>query len=129
MQQLNNKGQTLVIFIFIIPILIGLMALVIDIGNLIYYKQDLDNINKIVLDYGLNNQQTPELEEKMITLAKLNNPHLNIKIKQEENIIYIKTTYYVQGIFTNIFQTKGYQATSIYKAYQENQQNKIEKIK
>ena len=33
---LNNKGQTLVIFVIFIPLFIGMMALVFDIGNVIY---------------------------------------------------------------------------------------------
>ena len=45
--RLNNKGQSLVLFIVIIPIIIGIMVMVIDIGNVIYEKQELDNINKI----------------------------------------------------------------------------------
>ena len=51
---LNNKGQSLVLFIIIIPIILGIMAIVIDIGNIIYENQELDNINRIVLDYGLD---------------------------------------------------------------------------
>ena len=34
--RLNNKGQSLVLFIVIIPIIIGIMVMVIDIGNVIY---------------------------------------------------------------------------------------------
>ena len=57
---LNNKGQSLVMFILIIPIFFGIMVLVIDIGNVIYYKQDIDNINKVVINYGLSHMDDEE---------------------------------------------------------------------
>lgn len=128
--QLNNKGQSLVIFIIIIPILLGIMALVIDIGNLIYTKQELDNINKIVLNYGISNITEENVIEEMTELAKLNNDKITTQIKFEDEIFYIETTYYVKGIFTNIFDIKGYLATSTYKGYLDsNDKQIIEKIK
>ena len=38
MNKLNNKGQSLVMFILIIPILLLIMILVIDLGNIIVTK-------------------------------------------------------------------------------------------
>ena len=70
---LNNKGQSLVMFILIIPILLGIMAMVIDIGNVIYNKQDIDNINKIIIDYGLDNITSDSVIYDMKELGKLNN--------------------------------------------------------
>lgn len=104
--------------------------MVIDIGNLIYTKQDLDNINKIVLDYGLDNIEEENITEEMDALAKLNNKDITTKITFNDMEFHIETTYYVKGIFTNIFNTKGYLATSKYKGYlDENNKQIIKKIK
>ena len=46
MFKLNNKGQSLVMFVLILPLLLFIMVLVIDIGNIILSKQELDDINK-----------------------------------------------------------------------------------
>ena len=51
---MNNKGQTLVLFVLILPIIIFIMLLVIDVSNMFITKQELNNINKIVLNYGLD---------------------------------------------------------------------------
>ena len=51
---LNNKGQSLILFIIILPVLLIILVLVIDIGRVIVLKQELDNINRIVLDYGID---------------------------------------------------------------------------
>lgn len=51
---LNNKGQSLILFIIILPVLLIILVLVIDIGRVIVMKQELDNINRIVLDYGID---------------------------------------------------------------------------
>lgn len=54
-RMLNNKGQSLILFVIVLPILLVILVLVIDIGRVISLKQELDNVNKIVLDYGLDN--------------------------------------------------------------------------
>ena len=54
---MNNKGQSLVLFILILPILLGIMVLVIDVGNAIYTKNKINNITIIKLnkeDYNPN---------------------------------------------------------------------------
>lgn len=128
--KLNSKGQSLVLFVIIIPILVGLLALVIDIGNLVYYKQDLDNINKIVLEEGLNDISNTDVTNKMQELALLNNQDLSLKIKFNDMEFYLESSYYVTGIFTNIFNTKGYLVKSIYKGYiNEKDKHIIKKIK
>ena len=41
---MNNKGQSLVLFILILPILLGSIVLVIDVGNAIVMKNKINNI-------------------------------------------------------------------------------------
>ncbi len=52
----NNKGQALVEFIIIIPILILIVSCIIDFGNIIYEKYQLTNdLNTIADMYKLKN--------------------------------------------------------------------------
>ena len=51
---MNNKGQTLVLFVLILPIIIFIMLLVLDVFNMFITIQELNNKNKIVLNYGLD---------------------------------------------------------------------------
>ena len=43
MINLNNKGQSLVMFILIIPILLFVLIIVADIGNALIQKKDADD--------------------------------------------------------------------------------------
>ena len=73
---LNNKGQSLILFVLFIPILLLVLILVIDIGKLINLKTELDNISNIVLDYGLDNLEKEGLTQELEELVKLNKSSL-----------------------------------------------------
>lgn len=63
---MNNKGQTLIIFVIFLPILLALCALIIDIGLLTNAKIKLENTTTMILKdyYDLR------LEENITTLIK-----------------------------------------------------------
>ena len=75
---LNNKGQTLVIFVIFIPLFIGMMALVFDIGNVIYEHSEVESINKIIIDYGLDNIEINNLEDKLREILDKNDKSIDI---------------------------------------------------
>ena len=126
---LDRKGQSLVIFIIIIPIFLLLFILIYDIGNLTFEKQELDNINKIVIDYGLDNINELNVVEEMYSLAKNNNDKANYQIKFIDQEFYITSKYYVKGMFTKIINIDGYLAKSTYKGYLDKEKHIIKKIK
>ena len=51
---LNNRGQSLVLFVITLPVLLIVLVIVIDIGRVISLKQELNSISELVLDYGLD---------------------------------------------------------------------------
>ena len=57
MKRLNNKGQSLILFIIFLPALLGIMALVIDVGNSLTKKHETDNVIEFILNYGLENSE------------------------------------------------------------------------
>ena len=125
---LNNKGQSLVMFVLIIPIFLGIMVLVIDIGNVICYKQDMDNINKIVIYYGLENISNDNVIDDMKELGKLNNKDLTMDVRFNDMEFYVSSSCYVKGIFSNIFKMKGFLVKSEFKGYIDLNKNVIKKI-
>ena len=54
---MNNKGQSLTIFIIIIPIIFAVFAFTFDYAYIIYNQQRNENISKNIIE------QTTELEE------------------------------------------------------------------
>ena len=62
---MNNRGQSLIAFVLIIPIIIFLIFMVYDIGRMVLLKEELDNINYLTIDYGLEQIESDNLELKL----------------------------------------------------------------
>lgn len=123
MTKLNNRGQSLVMFVLIIPILLLIIVLVIDVGNMVLTKQSLDNTNYLVIDYALENINDINLESKIIEMIKLNDnkiEEINLEIKDEK--IYIEIKKKSDGFLSSAFNL-----SSKYEGYIENNNKKIKK--
>ena len=136
MIRLNNKGQSLVLFILVIPIILGIMALVIDLGNSLTKKNEIDKNIEFVLDYYLNdNKQENEYLENdnsidtnsLKVLLEYNLKDIDTTINTDNEVIIIKAKTYVEGIFSKILNIKGFRIVSEYKGYLESET--YEKIK
>lgn len=144
---LNNKGQSLVLFILLIPILLGIMALVIDVGMIINEKNEMDNKIEFVLEYGLDqidteiNTENMEIEENTLREIELDSRQkdlevlLNYNLKDnqntlsyEEDKIIISSETYAEGIFSNLLNFKGFQIKSSYQGYWDNGKKVIKKV-
>ena len=49
MIRLNNKGQALVLFVVLFPIIILVLISVVDVGRALYEKQSIDNTCNMVI--------------------------------------------------------------------------------
>ena len=121
MIKLNNKGQSLVLFIIFIPILLGIMALVIDLGNAISKKSEIDSVLELVLEYALESgeafleyEEQEYLNEELINwkddlniLLDYNLNNIDSEVFIYNNKLIISSDYYVEGIFSNILNIKG----------------------
>lgn len=130
MFSLNNKGQTLVMFVLLIPLFLMILALVVDIGNIVVAKQELNNINYLAVDYGLEHIMDADVENKMTEMIKLNVEEIDeIDIKINNGIIFVKTKKDVPGILSHIFDIKIFEVTSSYQGSFNGLENKIERVK
>lgn len=87
---LNNKGQSLVLFVVLFPIVIIIMFLVIDILNARTEKNSLDNISKIAIVYGINNIDNSNIVSKIEELLYKNNSKLeSVSVRIDNDKIYI----------------------------------------
>ena len=69
---LNNKGQTLAIFVIIIPIILLFLMLIADYGLMSVEKRHIDNCVKDSINFGLKNLNDNNLDEKMKNLINKN---------------------------------------------------------
>lgn len=122
---MNNKGQTLVLFVLILPIIIFIMLLVIDVSNMFITKQELNNINKIVLNYGLDIIEEENIDSKLEELINKNISVNEHTVKIESGTIEINLKKNIQGIVT---KKKIYEVKSTYKGYIEEDKKVINRV-
>lgn len=124
---MNNRGQSLVTFVLIIPILFLIFLMVYNIGNMILLKNELNDINHIVIDYGLNNIEEENIIVKMEELVKKNKNNIdNISINIEDNKIYVILE---DSIDTNMNINGLFRVKSSYVGYLDNDKKVIERNK
>ena len=95
---MNNRGQSLVLFVLVIPIILLILVMVVDIGKMVLKKTEMDNINKLAISYGLDKIDSDPY--KIINdIIRKNNSDINIKkidikdekieVKLEEEVKFI----------------------------------------
>ena len=126
--KINNKGQSLVMFVLIIPIFLLILTLVYDVGNAIYEKDRLSNTNYLTIEYGLNNIDTVT-ENDLKNLIEQNTSNLKyIYVTIEENQIEIKMEKDAKSIIGKMFNFNLVKIISHYKGKIINNQKEIERI-
>jgi len=86
---MNNKGQTLVIFVIVLPILLMMLTLIIDLGFLYIEKRNISNNVSDAVEYYLDNSNDTDIENKVTKL-------LNKNIKNIEDININNNLEYVE---------------------------------
>lgn len=124
----NNRGQTLVIFVILLPILIIAFAAVVDISIMYMETNKINNINKFVINYGLDNLNDNSIDIKIKDLIKKNDKNITIdKIKFNKNQINLNITKNINSTFGRVIGIKKYKIVSNYKGILK--ENKKEIIK
>ena len=108
---MNNKGQVLVLFILILPVILLGVVIGIDFFNISSLKSSTQNEIKEIINYGLNNDTTEEnlnilidknIEYDTKSLFKTNE-EIKIKIVQNKTLFgkNITLNYNYKGIKEN----------------------------
>ena len=125
---MNNKGQTLILFVILVPIFILLLAFVVDTGLILKEHTKLNNTIKSVLKTTYEIRLDSDYQEKVTNLIDKNNiPTLNLKIEVIDNSIKIQNEYQKESIFGKIIGIKEYKIKSVLKIKNENGTLVIEK--
>lgn len=90
MIRLNNKGQSLVMFICLLPILLLIVLAIVDVSRMVIEKNKLNNINNIAIWYYSNHKEDDDVTERIISLVKRNDEDIiNVRINKDKNTIYL----------------------------------------
>jgi len=130
MFKLNNKGQTLVLFVVLLPIFLFIIVFVVDVGNILSVKQDLNNINYMMVDYGLDNMNDSNIESEIIKYIQLNSNDLNkISVDLKNNTVSIYLQKYESSMLGHIFNIDDFEIVSSYKGTIKDGIKSIERVK
>ena len=122
----NNRGQVLTFFVLMLPLFVVLLILTIDISNLIINRLEIDNVNRIIIDYALDNKDEINLETLVKDLANINDSKLEVNLNIEEDKISITLNKEIKGI---VSKKNIYDLSSHFEGYIENDKKIIKKIK
>lgn len=90
MIRLNNKGQSLVMFICLLPILLLIVLAIVDVSRMVIEKNKLNNINNIAIWYYSSHKEDDDVTERIISLVKRNDEDIiNVRINKDKNTIYL----------------------------------------
>lgn len=104
---MNNKGQTLVVFILLIPLLMLIAAFAIDKGYVVYKNIEIKNVTKDIIRKEILKDSLSDSDIKAI-YQKNDIPTTNLIIERGKDSITIKNSYQVDSIFGKIVQIKNY---------------------
>jgi len=128
MNRLNNHGQTLVMFAILIPVILMLMALVIDVAYLSSKKSELESTTKSIIKNLYDNKDDANINEMVIELYKKNDIDIkNLEVNIENNNFKIKNEYKIDSIFGKIIGLRKYEMKISMKGYLK--ENKLKVIK
>ena len=124
---MNHKGQVLVLFMLLLPLIFMALALIIDTGLLYMEKRHVDFVVKDVVEYGMENINSVT-EKKLYDLIDRNLDLVNKKeIINNNGMLNITVSVEKKSIFSKIFGYEKYQIESTYKGMIE--QNKIKIVR
>ena len=129
MNRLNSKGQSLAIFVIFVPVFIMIGILVVDVSFARYNARRLDNINKLVINYGLEHIESDPYDT-MVDLIYKNDSEVDdyeIKINLEEKKINVNISKSTKGFFGSIVGKEIYKEKSSFIGYIKDDKKIIEK--
>ena len=103
MKKLNNKGQVLVCFVIMLPILLLAIALIVNLGIYGIEKRKVSNTVRDTIKYGLNHIDDDNVKDTMRDLIIQNIDDINasdINITTANSYIKINVTKTEKALFS-----------------------------
>ena len=115
---MNNKGQTLIIFVIILPILLMVLTLIIDLGFLYIEKRNISNNVYDSVEYYLDNIEDDNVKQNVKNLLNKNIKDINIEIEETLEYVEIKVFKNRKSLYSII--THNTEINVIYRGIKEN---------
>lgn len=103
---MNKRGQTLIIFVMLIPIILTMAALVIDVGLLYYKKNEYTGIvEESIKEYFKNEDLTSALETLTLNGVSLD----DVLVSATDETISVTLDTKVDSIFGKVIRINDYE--------------------
>lgn len=87
----KNKGQALVEFVIILPIIMMIIFVIIDFSNIFYQKNMLENVTNDIVTYKENKKSDNEISKVIDESIKVTytqkGENLTIKVSKDVNLV------------------------------------------
>lgn len=124
---MNNKGQALVLFILILPLLLIVLGMVVDLGMIGISKKKVDTVVQNILFHSFENREEKtdeDLMSEMDRLITINLGSVNRKIEIGEHI-YITVEKKMEPLFPSLLKQKYLNYKVTYEALLDNDKIQI----
>lgn len=123
---MNNKGQTLVAFLLVLPFLCLFCGFLFDIGVLQTEKRRMDNVVKDTIQYALNHQEEENVRTNVEVLLNQNLDDIETKETLfDTNKVEILVSKKQKSFYSILMGRKIYTIQSHYVGYFINEEIKL----
>ena len=106
---MNNKGQSLITFILIIPIILLVIYMVYEIGRISLLNNRLKGIGYLATNYGIKLIDSETAEDEIINFVKKNDSSIDsVVVTIEDNKLYLTLSRNINNsiLANNLFRIR-----------------------
>lgn len=125
---MNNKGQSLVLFILLIPVMLLILVSVYEVGKLVLIKNELDDIGKLAVNYGVLKIDDENVINDVRELVLKNKSDIDkVEVSIVDNKLYVSLEDKIEDELLLIGKFNGLTLTSSYYGYMDEEKKIIRK--
>lgn len=120
---MNNKGQTLVVFIIFIPVIILLMAFIVDTSLMYIAKSKLNDLSKTIIKEIYDIEDKNSKVEELLNVNEINYNNYDIEIN--DNKVKLSIEEEIDSVFGSMIGNESYTIKSEITGYKDNDKFKF----
>ena len=120
---MNNRGQTLVVFIIFIPVIILLMAFIVDTSLMYIAKSKLNDLSKTIIKEIYDIEDKNNKVEELLKVNEINYNNYDVEINDNKVILSIEEE--IDSVFGRMIGNESYTIKSEVTGYKENDKFKF----
>ncbi len=120
---MNNKGQTLVVFIIFIPVIILLMAFIVDTSLMYIAKSKLNDLSKTIIKEIYDIEDKNSKVEELLNVNEINYNNYDVEIN--DNKVKLSIEEEIDSVFGSMIGNESYTIKSEITGYKDNDKFKF----